>query len=124
MRRVQNFKAPAVEAAYLAGKTEDLSKADDAYSGKLTTDAAKELLTFGGRGGGGGGNNAPEVTGAEGQIKFFIKDGVLSKYEVQLKGAVNFNGENRDLTRTMTVEVSNIGSTKVVVPDEAKQKTT
>ena len=51
-RRMQNYKAPAVEAEDIASKTKDLAKAGDAYSGDLTEEGAKSLITFGGRAGG------------------------------------------------------------------------
>src|SRR5439155_13884138 len=94
-------------------------KDGDAYSGDLTEDGAKSLLTFGGRGGGG---NAPEISGAKGAVKFWVKDGVLSKYEFKVQGKVSFNGNDRDIDRTTTVEIKDVGTTKVNVPEEAKKK--
>ena len=117
-RMLQNFKAPAAQAEDLASKAKELKKADDAYSGDLTEEGAKELLTFGGRPGGDG----PTVSGAKGSVKFWVKDGVLSKYEFKLQGKVTFNGNDRDVDRTSTVEIKDIGSTKVEVPEDAKKK--
>ena len=51
-RMLQAFKAPADEAAELAGKTKELKLADGVYSGDLTADALKERLRFGRRSGG------------------------------------------------------------------------
>jgi hypothetical protein len=73
---------------------------------------------FGGRGGGTG----PEISGAKGSVKFWVKDGVLSKYQLNLKGSISFNGNDRDIDRTTTVEIKDIGSTKIELPDEAKKK--
>jgi hypothetical protein len=120
-RMLQNFKAPAAEAEELVAKAKDLKKDGDAYSGDLTEEGAKALLTFGGRGGGG---NAPEISGAKGSVKFWAKDGVLSKYEYKVQGTVSFNGNDRNVDRTTTVEIKNIGSTKVEVPDDARKKIT
>ncbi len=117
-RRVQNFKAPAAQAEDLAGKVKDLKKDGDVYSGDLTEDGAKSQLTFGGRGGG----NGPEISGAKGSVKFWVKDGLLAKYEVKVKGTVSFNGNDRDIDRTTTVEIKDIGTTKVQVPEDAKKK--
>jgi hypothetical protein len=116
-RRVQNLKTPAAQAEELAGKVKDLKQDGEAYGGDLTEDGAKSLLTFGGRGG-----NGPEVRGAKGSAKFWVKDGVLSKYQTKVKGTVSFNGNDRDVDRTTTVEIKDIGSTKVTVPDEAQKK--
>jgi hypothetical protein len=118
LRRLQNYKAPAAEAGDLAGKTKELKKDGEAYASDLTEAGAKELLTFGGRRGG----NAPEPKNAKGSVKFWVKDGLLSKYELKLQGTVTFNGEDRDMDRTTTVEIKDVGTTKVEVPEAAKAK--
>ncbi|HUD49652.1 MAG TPA: hypothetical protein VMR33_22690 [Candidatus Baltobacteraceae bacterium] len=115
--RMQEYKAPAAEAEDIAGKTKELTQADDVYSGDLTEDGAKSLLMFRGRNGGG-----PTVSSAKGSVKFWIKDGIITKYQVKLQGTMNFGGDDRDVDRTTTVEVKDVGATKVVVPDEAKAK--
>jgi hypothetical protein len=117
-RRLQNFKAPAAQAEELAGKAKELKQEGDLYAGEMTEDGAKSLLTFGGRGGG----NGPQISGAKGSIKFWIKDGVLAKYQTNVKGTVSFNGNDRDVDRTTTVEIKDIGSTKITVPAEAQKK--
>jgi hypothetical protein len=117
-RRVQNFKTPAAQVEDLAGKVKELKQDGDAFSGDLTEDGAKSQLMFGGRPGG----NGPDISGAQGSVKIWTKDGVLAKYEVKVKGKVSFNGNDRDVDRTTTVEIKDIGSTKVEVPDEAKKK--
>jgi hypothetical protein len=117
-RMAKNFKAPATQAQDLAGKTKDLAKADDAVTGELTEEGAKELLTFGRR----GGNNPPQVNSAKGTVKFWIKEGALAKMETHVEGSVNFNGTDRDVNRTTTVELKDVGSTKIEVPAEAKAK--
>jgi hypothetical protein len=117
-RMMQTFKAPAAQAEDLAGKAKELKKDGDAYVGDLTEDGAKSQLTFGGR----GGANAPEVSGAKGSVKFWIKDGVLAKYELKVQGKVSFNGNDRDVDRTTTTEIKDIGTTKIEVPEDAKKK--
>src|SRR6185295_5096413 len=100
-RMLQNYKAPAVEVAELIGKVKELKSADGVYSGDLTEDGAKSLLTFGGRGGAGG--NGPEISDAKGAVKIWVKDGLLSKYEYKVQGKMSFNGNDRDIDRTTTV---------------------
>jgi len=117
-RRLQNFKAPAAQAGEVADKVKELKLDGDVYSGELTEEGAKSQLMFGGR----GGANAPEISGAKGSVKFWVKDGVLSKYEVKVQGKVTFNGNDSDVDRTTTIEIKDIGSTKVEVPDDAKKK--
>jgi len=119
-RTLQNYKAPADEAADMAGKVKELKKEGDAWVGAMTEEGAKSLMTFG-RGGGGGGN-APEVSGAQGKVKFWVKDGVLAKYEYNVKGTVSMGGNDREVDRTTTVEIKDVGTTKLAVPDEVKKK--
>lgn len=118
--RLRNFKAPAAEAEDLAGKTKDLLKGDEAYAGDLTEDGAKSLLTFGRRRGG----QAPEISNAKGSAKFWVKDGVLTKFQFKVSGTINRNGNDVDVDRTTTTEIKDVGTTKVTVPDEAKSKLT
>ncbi len=117
--RLRNLKAPAVEAADIVGKTKDITKTGDAYTGDLTEEGAKSLLTMGrGRRGGA----APTVSDAKGSVKFWIKDGVLTKYEYKVSGTVTFNGNDRDVDRTTTVEIKDVGTTTITLPEEAKTK--
>jgi hypothetical protein len=117
---IRNFKAPSVQAVELANATKELKKEGDVISGDLTPEGAKQLLTF--RRGGGGGGATPN--NATGNVKFWVKDGVLTKYEFHVKGSINFNGEDREVDRTTTTEISKVGETKVVVPEAAKKKLT
>jgi hypothetical protein len=119
-RRLTNYKTPAMEAETIAGKTKELKKDGDAFSGDLTEEGAKALLAFGGRRG--GGQNPPETKNAKGSVKFWLKDGQLAKYEYKVSGTMTFNGEDRDIERTTTVEIKDVGKTKVEVPEGAKKK--
>jgi hypothetical protein len=118
-RMYQDFKAPAAQAEELAGQVKELKKDGDAYSGVLTEEGAKSRLTFGRRRAGGDG---PEISDAKGTAKFWVKDGVLSKYEYNVQGSISFTGNDREVNRTTTVEIKDVGTTKVTVPDEAKKK--
>jgi hypothetical protein len=118
--RLRNFKAPAVQAEELSGQTKGLAKAGDAYAGELTDEGAKGLLSFGGRRGG----QAPTVSNAKGSVKFWIKDGMITKYQTKVSGTVNRNGDDMDIDRTTTVEIKDVGATKITVPDEAQKKMT
>jgi hypothetical protein len=114
-----------VEAKELLGLTTNITLADGVYSGALSEAGVKARLTpnFGGMGGGPGGDfQAPEVTGAKGTVKFWIKDGVLIKYEYNLQGSMDMMGNPMDMNRTTAVEIKDVGTTKIVVPDEAKKK--
>ena len=51
-----------------------------------------------------------------------MKDGQLAKYEYKVTGTINFGGEDRDVERTTTVEIKEVGTTKIEVPEDAKKK--
>jgi hypothetical protein len=117
-RQVQNLKTPAVEAANLAGLAKELKKDADTISGDLTDDGAKTLLSFrGGRMGGG----TPAITNPKGSVKFWLADGKLVKYQFHVTGTVSFNGNDRDVDRTTTVAIKDVGTTKITVADEVKK---
>jgi hypothetical protein len=117
-RMLQNYKAPAAEALDLISKSKEFKESDGVYSADLTEEGAKSLMRFGGRGGGGG----PDISGAKGSVKFWIKDGLISKFQTKVQGTVSFNGNDRDIERTTTVEIKDVGATKVDVPAEATKK--
>lgn len=118
-RRLQNYKVPAVEAASLAEAAKELKKDTNSVSGDLTEAGAKELLTF--RRGRNAGGEGPTVTNPKGSVKFWIKDGKLVKYQYHVQGTVSFNGNDRDVDRTTTVEIKDVNSTKITVSDDAKK---
>ncbi len=117
-RILQSYKTPAAEAEDLAAKTKELKLADGVYSGDLTEAGAKDLLRFGRR----GGSNQVEVSKAKGSAKFWLKDGMLSKYEYSVQGNVSYNGNDRDVDRKNVVEIKDVGTAKVTVPEEAAKK--
>ena len=109
-RMIRNFKVPAAQAAELATAAKELKKDGDVYSGDLTEDGAKAQFRFG------------TVSNPKGSVKFWVKDGALTKFEFKVTGKVDFNGNEFDVDRTSTVEVKEVGTTKVNVPEEAKKK--
>ena len=117
-RMLTNYKTPAVQAADLADQVKELKKDGDTLAGDLTEAGAKSLLSFGGRGGG----NGPEISGAKGSAKFWVKDGALAKYQFTVQGTMSFNGNDREINRTTTVEIKDVGTTKVEVAEDAKKK--
>jgi len=123
-RLVQQAKLPASDAQELAGRVKELKKDGDAYAGALTADAIKQMFAFGGRrpGGDGGGAGGPDTSGLKGTAKFWIKDGVLSKYETRIEGKMTFGQNERDINRATITEIQEVGSTKIEVPAEAKKK--
>jgi hypothetical protein len=117
-RLLQNFKAPAVEAADLAAKIKDLKKVQESYTGTLDKETATDLFFFRVR----PDTNGPEVKGAKGSIKFWVKDSLISKYEYTVEAVFTINGNEREAKRTCTLEIKDVGTTKVNIPDEAAKQ--
>jgi len=109
-RMIRNFKVPSAQAAELATGAKELKKDGDVYSGDLTEEGAKAQFRFG------------TVSNPKGSVKFWVKDGALAKFEFKVTGKVDINGNEFDVDRTTTVEVKEVGTTKVNVPEEAKKK--
>lgn len=111
-RMFQSYKTPAEEVQDLAGKATDLKKEGDAYVGTLGADAVRDIFTRGRQ-------NAQGPSDAKGSVKFWVKDGALSKYEVNLQGKTSFQGNEREFNRTTTTEIKDVGTTKLTVPEDA-----
>lgn len=125
-RMLLSAKAPAETVLDLVGKMKEV-KAGEAgmVSGDLTEAGAQELLTAGRRGR--GGQDAPPAPkNAKGSMKLWMKDGVLAKYELTVSGTITFgqSQEERDMSRTTTVEIKDVGQTKFEVPAQVKAKLT
>jgi hypothetical protein len=121
-------RTPATSIKDVLDGVAELKQDGDAYVGDLTEDGAKALATFGrrggrGGGGGGGGFTPPAVTDAKGSVKFWIKDGKLSRYQYKVTGkTTNRDGDPVDIDRTVTVEIKDVGTTKIDVPADVLKK--
>ncbi len=109
-RMIRNLKAPAVQVTELLEAVQELKKEGDVYSGELTEEGVKKQFRFG------------QPQNPKGSLKFWLKDGSLSKYEVKVEAKMEFNGNEFDASRTTTTEISKVGTTKVNVPADAKKK--
>ena len=115
---VRNIKTPAKEAAQLASAVKEIKKEENFYSGDLTEEGAAAMQKFGPS----GGSDGPTVNEAKGSVKFWLKDGALTKYEFKLKGTIKFNGNEFPNDRTTTVEIKEVGTTKLDLPEDARKK--
>ena len=69
--------------------------------------------------------SAAEAPSAAGSMKFWVKDGALAKYEFGVRGKITVGGEEKrevEISRSTTVELKNVGSTTVSLPEDAKKK--
>jgi hypothetical protein len=120
VRYIRSWKAPLAEVADLLGKMKDVKEAAGVMSGGLKEDAAKELLeffapTFQGQ-------EPPKIADPQGSVRFWIQDGILKKYEFSLQGRVIRGAQESEVNRITTVEIKDVGTTKLEVPEQAKQK--
>ena len=97
VRYLRSYKTPAAESA-----------------------TAKELLLFGVRQR--EGEEPPKTSEAKGSIKFWVKDGALTRYEIKVQGKVSAGDRENEIDRTTTVEIKDAGTTKMEVPAEAMEK--
>ena len=117
-KRVKSLKNPLEAAEELVTKAGELKKdSDGAYSGDLTAEGAKELFGRLGR-------RAAAAQEAKGSVKFWVKGGLVTKYEFTVKGKMTAGEEKKevDVSRTITVEFKEVGSTKLTLPEEATKK--
>ncbi|HUO06908.1 MAG TPA: hypothetical protein VM008_01125 [Phycisphaerae bacterium] len=118
-----NYQTPLVQAERSLKNLDTVKAETDGFSGNLTEEGAKQMLMFrrppNANGGDGGG---PEVTNAKADVRVWTKDGEVTKLQYHVTGSVSFNGNDREVDRTTTIEIKDVGTTKVVVPDEVKKK--
>lgn len=121
----RNLQAPHEDLKDLDTKFKDIKKTDQkesigekecaVYVGDLTEEAAKQM---GGMFGAMGGMGNSEMTGTG---KWWVDgDGVIRKIELTANVALSMQGEDRELKIVRSTEITDIGSTKVEIPDEAK----
>jgi hypothetical protein len=118
VQRLRTLKRPTDEAELLLAKTTSIKKeTDGSYAGELDATWAKEMFTLLGR-------RAAEAPTASGSVKFWLKAGQLAKYEFIIRGKITTgtNKEETEVSRAITVEIKDVGTTKVSLPDEAKKK--
>jgi len=116
--RLRTYKLPASEATFLAKHSRNLKEdASGSLAGELDEAALKWLLTRGRQ-------EITDVAKVKGSVQFWLQNGRLAKYEYVVQGALALKPDEPEvkLHRTTTVEIKNVGSTKVDVPREAAEK--
>ena len=98
----------------------EFKETDGVLEGALKEEAVTEFLLIGTRRR--EGQEPPKTSDTKGSVKFWIKDGALTKYEIKVQGKVAAGDRQNDINRTTTVEIKEVGTTKLEVPAEAKQK--
>jgi hypothetical protein len=113
-------RMPAEDAKTVLANIGEMKESEGAMVGMLSEAGAKELLSLN-RGRGGQGQRA-EARDAKGSVRFWLKDGQVAKMEMKLSGTFTMNNEDRNVVRTTTYEIKDIGTTMVNVPADAKAK--
>lgn len=121
---VESFAPPADALKGWLPKLENLKRTADGFTADLSTDAAKDLMTLRARRPGGVGAAMPpfEVASPKASLKITVKDGAVTKMEMQSSGVFNFNGNENEFARTVTTDIKDVGSAKLTPPDDAKKK--
>lgn len=112
-----DYQVPTTQMLDLASKTKDLTLTNGIYTGELTDAGVNQLLSF--RRAGMGGSGGPVAHNGKGIVQFSVKDGLISKCEFRLQGTLSSGGSNHTLDRTTVVEIKDVGTTKITVPEEA-----
>jgi len=121
LRSLKSHSRPAAQAGSLLKHARDLKEEQPGYfTSPIDEAGVKELLHQSLRT-----THNPEIQAQEGTIAFWIQGGVLTRYEITLRGTVTYPAPaastwTADL-RT-TVEISGVGTTVIDVPDEARKK--
>jgi hypothetical protein len=116
-RRLLAAKPPGEEADSLLKKLKPLKKEADGVSGEFTDDGIKDFLRDSRRG-----RNFTEPKSAKGSVRFWIRDGAITKGEINFESEVETPQGAMNMAVRTTTEIKDIGSTKVAVPAEAKKK--
>jgi hypothetical protein len=114
--------AAAREAEITLNDVKELKSLDDgALGGDFTAAGATDMMTFGPRRAAGQ-DGFPPPKNAKGSVKFWIKDGRLAKFETHLHGTVTFGDNENEMDQTRTVEIQEVGTTKMDIPAEARKQ--
>ena len=112
------MRTAAGDVTNILAKARDVKSADGKFTAEFSPEGAAELAAMRGRRQG-----APAPKNASASAVFWVKDGVIAKYELKSKATITTqDGEDRTMSRTTVVEVKDIGTAKVEVPAEAKSK--
>lgn len=123
-RRLLQTKAPHEAILLYADKIKDLKASDGSISGELPEEVVNELTLFGrrGRGGpGGGGGGGPST--AKGWIKVKLANGQITKTILEIESEMrDRDGGTQTVNAITTTEISEVGATKLEVPEAVKSK--
>ena len=126
-RLVRSVTPPSQEIDLLLSHKEKIEKNGDVFSGDLPESVAKKLFEGSERRSGkaeAAERKAvrKEANAARGNVTLWTKEGVVTKYEIRLIGKIDLDGKEAEVMRTRTIEIKDIGTTKIDVPEKARRK--
>jgi len=120
----RNLKGPAAQSLDMADKLVNVKPTADGFSADLSQAQAEQALTFRRRPTTNPDSDAPQISvrNAKGSVTYTAKDGEVTKIVMHVTGTVTFNDNDRDVDRTTTTEIKDVGTTSIDVPADAKAK--
>ncbi len=120
-RLVTEFKPPGLQAEEYIGKGATFTREGDAVTAELSAETVNELLAAGGPPGFGRRRGGGAIKDPKGSVAFRIANGVLAGFTVKLGGSREMFGRTMKLDRTITTNITGLGTTRVDVPEDAKE---
>jgi hypothetical protein len=126
-RLIRTVTPPAQEIDLMLNSGEKLKKNGDVISGDLPDSLAKKLFEDSEKRSrkeeaADRKSVRKEAKATHGNVTLWIKDNLVTKYEVRLIGKIDVDGKETEVIRTRTIEIKDIGTTKIDVPQKARQK--
>lgn len=116
-----NAKTPPDELAALTAKASDVkASGENSFTGTFDAATAKAYLQSSMKGRAPGGMS-PEIENASGKFQLWLKDGLPQKYSLTINARISLPFGTKEVTRTSTTEIIDVGTTTIDVPMEAQQ---
>jgi hypothetical protein len=119
VREAEKSKPAGEEMAELLRNLENLREESGGWiSGSIKAGFLDQQLRRGAR------NAATEISvvGASGTVRVLVRDGVVSQCVTRIQAKVATVDRQSIVDRSTVIDFRNIGSTRIVVPDEARKK--
>jgi hypothetical protein len=115
-RRLLAARLPGEEAEALLRNLKPMKAEADGVSAEFTEEGAKDFLKNSRRGRG-----FVDPKNAKGSVRFWIQDGAVAKAEIATEAEMEGPQGAMNMAVKTTTEIKDVGSTKVVVPEEARK---
>jgi hypothetical protein len=118
-RLVRRVIPPATELDLILKNGDKLKKDGELLSADLPPGLVSKFLD---QGTGRPAKTKRKDPSGTGTVKIWTKDGAVTKYEIKLSGKVEIDGKETDVDRTRTIEITDVGTTTIDLPDQARKK--